>query len=102
MVITSVLCAGAPDRDTRVLVHRTQSGPGSAQNGGMETDAARPLRVGLAQIDSTVGDLAGNAARMIEWIGRGRDERCDVGVFPELAVPGYPPEGRLLTPSFLP
>ena len=67
----------------------------------METDAARPLRVGLAQIDSTVGDLAGNAARMIEWIGRGRDERCDVVVFPELAVPGYPPEDLLLKPSFI-
>src|SRR5215469_5213389 len=68
---------------------------------GMETDVARPLRVGLAQIDSTVGDLAGNAARMIEWIDRARGEGCDVVVFPELALPGYPPEDLLLKPSFI-
>jgi NAD+ synthase (glutamine-hydrolysing) len=67
----------------------------------METDAARPLRVGLAQIDSTVGDLAGNAARMIEWIDRARGEGCDIVVFPELALPGYPPEDLLLKPSFI-
>ena len=69
--------------------------------GDMETDVARPLRVGLAQIDSTVGDLAGNAARMIEWIDRARGEGCDVVVFPELAVPGYPPEDLLFKPSFI-
>src|SRR5215469_4983558 len=68
---------------------------------GMETDVARPLRVGLAQIDSTVGDLAGNAARMIEWIDRARGEGCNLVVFPELAVPGYPPEDLLLKPSFI-
>ncbi|HYW27962.1 MAG TPA: NAD+ synthase [Terriglobales bacterium] len=67
----------------------------------METDAARPLRVGLAQIDTTVGDLAGNAARMIEWIGRARGGGCDVVVFPELAITGYPPEDLLLKPSFI-
>ncbi len=62
---------------------------------------ARPLRVGLAQIDTTVGDLAGNAARMVEWIERARAEGCDVVVFPELAVSGYPPEDLLLKPSFI-
>src|SRR5215472_2716573 len=67
----------------------------------METDVARPLRVGLAQIDSTVGDLAGNAARMVEWTDRARAEGCSVVVFPELAVPGYPPEDLLLKPSFI-
>jgi NAD+ synthase (glutamine-hydrolysing) len=67
----------------------------------MDTDAARPLRVGLAQIDSTVGDLAGNAARMVEWIDRARSEGCDLVVFPELAVTGYPPEDLLLKPSFI-
>ncbi len=67
----------------------------------METDAARPLRVALAQIDNTVGDLAGNTARMVEWIDRARGEGSDVVVFPELAVPGYPPEDLLLKPSFI-
>ncbi len=67
----------------------------------MDTEAPRPLRVALAQIDSTVGDLAGNTARMVEWIDRARDAGADVVVFPELAVPGYPPEDLLLKPSFI-
>jgi NAD+ synthase (glutamine-hydrolysing) len=67
----------------------------------MDTEAPRPLRVALAQIDSTVGDLAGNAARMVEWIDRARDAGADLIVFPELAVPGYPPEDLLLKPSFI-
>jgi NAD+ synthase (glutamine-hydrolysing) len=67
----------------------------------METDVARPLRIGLAQINSTVGDLEGNVARMVAWIDRARAGGCDIVVFPELAVPGYPPEDLLLKPSFI-
>jgi NAD+ synthase (glutamine-hydrolysing) len=67
----------------------------------VETDPARPLRLALAQFDGTVGDLEGNAARMIEWIDRAREEGSDIVVFPELAVPGYPPEDLLLKPSFI-
>jgi NAD+ synthase (glutamine-hydrolysing) len=67
----------------------------------VETDLARPLRLALAQIDTTVGDLEGNAARIIEWIGRARDEGSDIVAFPELALPGYPPEDLLLKPSFI-
>ncbi len=67
----------------------------------METDLARPLRLALAQIDATVGDLEGNAARMIDWIGRAREEGSHIVVFPELALPGYPPEDLLLKPSFI-
>jgi NAD+ synthase (glutamine-hydrolysing) len=61
----------------------------------------RTLRVGLAQIDTTVGDLAGNAAKIIEWIGRARDLGVDVVAFPELAVTGYPPEDLVLRRSFV-
>ncbi len=67
----------------------------------MQTHLARPLRVALAQIDVTVGDLDGNTRRMIEWIERARAEGCDLVVFPELAVTGYPPEDLLLKPSFI-
>ncbi|MDQ6772398.1 MAG: NAD+ synthase [Candidatus Dormibacteraeota bacterium] len=71
----------------------------------METDfwagAARPLRVGLAQIDTTVGDLATNSRRMIEWIDRARAEGCRLVVFPELCLTGYPPEDLVLKPSFI-
>jgi NAD+ synthase (glutamine-hydrolysing) len=67
----------------------------------METHLARPFRVALAQQDLTVGDLAGNAERMIAWIERARAAGCDLIAFPELAVPGYPPEDLLLKPSFI-
>src|SRR3990172_3515106 len=61
----------------------------------------RTLRVGLAQINTTVGDLEGNAAKIAEWSGRARDLACDVVAFPELAVTGYPPEDLVLRRSFV-
>jgi NAD+ synthase (glutamine-hydrolysing) len=61
----------------------------------------RTLRVGLAQIDTTVGDLSGNATKITEWIGRARDRGVDLVAFPELAVTGYPPEDLVLRRSFV-
>ncbi len=55
----------------------------------------------LAQFNATVGDLHGNADRMLEWIERARGERADLVVFPELALTGYPPEDLVLKPSFI-
>src|ERR1700738_3335663 len=52
-------------------------------------------------MNSTVGDLEGNTALVLEWVGRARDEGADLVVFPELALPGYPPEDLLLKPSFI-
>ena len=51
----------------------------------------RALRVGLAQINTTVGDLDGNVSRVLEYVERARDLGVDVVSFPELAVTGYPP-----------
>jgi NAD+ synthase (glutamine-hydrolysing) len=59
------------------------------------------LRIALAQIDPTVGDLAGNEQKILDYISRARDLRADVVAFPELAIPGYPPEDLLLKPSFV-
>ena len=59
------------------------------------------LRVGLAQINMTVGDLEGNAAKIISNITEARDRGADVVVFPELAVTGYPPEDLLLKRNFV-
>jgi NAD+ synthase (glutamine-hydrolysing) len=59
------------------------------------------LRLGLAQINPTVGDLDGNHARIVEAIGRARELGVEVLAFPELAVTGYPPEDLLLRPSFV-
>src|SRR5512132_1455588 len=59
------------------------------------------LRVALAQMNVTVGDLAGNAAVMAERIDEAREVGAHVVAFPELAVTGYPPEDLLLKPSFV-
>ncbi len=59
------------------------------------------MRLALAQIDSVVGDLDGNASRVVEWLERARDEGADVVLFPELVVTGYPPEDLLLRPGFV-
>lgn len=59
------------------------------------------LRIALAQLNLTVGDLSGNSARIIAMIAEARAGGARVVVFPELAVTGYPPEDLLLKPSFL-
>jgi len=59
------------------------------------------LRVALAQIDPTVGDIDGNAAKIAEWIRRGRAEGAELIVFPELCVPGYPAEDLYLKRHFV-
>ncbi len=61
----------------------------------------RILRVALAQIDATVGDIEGNTDRIIAAIGEARDARADVVLFPELAVTGYPPEDLVLRQGFV-
>ena len=54
------------------------------------------VTVALAQLDLIVGDVQGNADRIIEYAGRARKElRADLVVFPELSVCGYPPEDLL-------
>jgi len=59
------------------------------------------LRVGLAQINTTVGDLDGNVRRILDYVVRARDLGVDVVSFPELTVTGYPPEDLLLRSSFV-
>ena len=61
----------------------------------------KSLRVGLAQIDSTVGDIDGNVAKVLEYVRRARADDVDIVSFPELAVTGYPPEDLLLRPAFI-
>ncbi len=61
----------------------------------------RKFRLALAQINTTVGDIPGNTARIIEYMDRARDAGADLVAFPELAVTGYPPEDLLFKTSFL-
>lgn len=58
------------------------------------------LRIALAQVNCSVGDLRGNAAKIAENIKRARNAGARLVVFPEMAVSGYPPEDLLLKPSF--
>jgi NAD+ synthase (glutamine-hydrolysing) len=59
------------------------------------------LRIALAQIDPTVGDLDGNAAKVAEWIERAAAEGADLVIFPELCLPGYPAEDLYLKRHFV-
>src|SRR5207247_1479034 len=62
---------------------------------------AKTLRVGLAQINTTVGDLEGNVRKALEYVERARELGVDVVSFPELTVTGYPPEDLLLRSQFV-
>jgi NAD+ synthase (glutamine-hydrolysing) len=59
------------------------------------------LRLALAQINTTVGDLDGNAALIADHLRRAREAGADLVCFPELALTGYPPEDLLLRRSFI-
>ncbi len=60
----------------------------------------RALRIGLGQINTTVGDIAGNVRRIVLAAEAAREHNIDLLVLPELALTGYPPEDLLLKPSF--
>ena len=59
------------------------------------------MRIALAQIDPTVGDVRGNAAKVAEWIGRAEGEGAELAIFPELCIPGYPAEDLYLKRHFV-
>ncbi len=59
------------------------------------------MRVALAQIDPTVGDVDGNAAKIAEWIDRAAAAGAKLAVFPELCLPGYPAEDLYLKQHFV-
>ncbi len=61
----------------------------------------RRLRVGLAQIDCTVGDLDGNVEKIKEYCRRAEAKKVDLIAFPELAICGYPPEDLIYKPHFI-
>jgi len=61
----------------------------------------RQLRIAMAQINVTVGDLEGNVAKILANADAAKAQGVDMVVFHELAIPGYPPEDLLLKPSFL-
>ena len=61
----------------------------------------RVLRIAVAQMNPTVGDLNGNVRRIIKWLGEARKAQIDLVAFPELAITGYLPEDLLFKPQFV-
>ena len=59
------------------------------------------LRIALAQLNPTVGDLDGNVAMICDAYDRAEAAGCDVVAFPELSITGYPPEDLVLKPGFV-
>jgi NAD+ synthase (glutamine-hydrolysing) len=59
------------------------------------------VRIGLAQINATVGDLEGNVRKIVDTVERARQRGVRLVAFPELAVPGYPPEDLLFKSAFI-
>ncbi len=60
----------------------------------------QPLRIALAQIDTCVGDIAGNTRAVVEWAHRAADAGAQLVAFPEMTVTGYPIEDLALRASF--
>ena len=77
---------------SRGKVYTYHSLPGK----GMKT-----LRVGMAQINPTVGDLKGNKKKIIGYITQAKEQGIDLLTFPELSLSGYPPQDLLFKPGFL-
>ncbi len=63
--------------------------------------AKKALRLALAQINPTVGDLKGNVRKCAEFIRRAKQAKADLIVFPEQVLPGYPAEDLLLKKQFV-
>ena len=59
------------------------------------------MRIALAQMNTVVGDLDGNRARIVDRIQEAKAQQADIVLLPELAVTGYPPEDLLLRPGFI-
>jgi len=59
------------------------------------------IRIGFGQINPTVGDFAGNLRKILAFIDQGREKKCDLIAFPELAVSGYPVWDLAIKKSFI-
>ena len=73
----------------------------SGTQGHAAFNGVRRLRIALAQINVTVGALAANVERIARAAHEAHDAGAQIVIFPELAIPGYPPEDLLLRPGFV-
>ena len=63
--------------------------------------AGKRLRIGMAQINATVGDISGNSKKIAGVIDKAKGLGVELLTFPELSITGYPPEDLLLKPQFV-
>ncbi len=83
--------------------HREWSAQGSGSRPAFRvrhTEAVTALRLALAQVNSTVGDLAGNADAVVAYTRRAADGGAHLVLFPEMMLTGYPVEDLVLRPAF--
>jgi NAD+ synthase (glutamine-hydrolysing) len=59
------------------------------------------LRIALAQLNAVVGDLSGNARKVLSHVKRAEKQGVNILIFPEMIITGYPPEDLLLKPAFI-
>src|ERR1043166_8176336 len=59
------------------------------------------MKVALGQINTTIGDFRGNAAKIVDFAGRARAAGAGLVLFPELSICGYPPRDLVEKPSFV-
>src|SRR5579875_1272538 len=85
-------------QDTREHAPTTET---QEARGRASEPSPRQLRLALAQIDVSVGDLSGNSERILSAACQAQREGARVVAFPELALTGYPPEDLLLKPGFI-
>ncbi len=62
---------------------------------------SQPFRLALAQVNATVGDIEGNVRKVLAACVRAREAGANLVAFPEMVLPGYPPEDLLLRHSFV-
>ena len=92
----------ASDKNTRRKSEKRDFVDGSKRgNGHTHRDNISAVRVAIAQLNQIVGDMPGNAARILDAIGEARRGGADLVVTPELSLCGYPPEDLLLRRAFL-
>jgi NAD+ synthetase len=61
----------------------------------------KKMKIALVQINPIIGDFAYNSEKIVSWAEKAREKRCELAVFPELALCGYPPQDLLERPVFI-
>jgi NAD+ synthase (glutamine-hydrolysing) len=69
--------------------------------GALDSRYTKEVKIALGQINPTVGDFAGNAAKIVQFANRAREGGAEIVLFPELSICGYPPRDLVERTSFV-